>query len=165
MPTRPSPPRSTSRKRRDLEVVDGGRPEGQLGDLHPVDEVARGHAVEDRRRAERQLQVVRDAQADGRSVGAAVDHEVIGAAAVDLDVDAEPGVDLARLDVLAADGERVVELRPEAAAARPGAVGGAGRGLLIRGGSPADARRSPAGQHQAKREEQDTAARRHWSLH
>ena len=96
------------------------RPERQLGDLHPVDEVAGGHAVDDRRLAERQFEVVRDAQADGRSVGAAVDHEVIGAAAVDLDIDAEAGVDLARLHVLSADCESVVELRPEGAEARWG---------------------------------------------
>ena len=36
---------------------------------------------------------------------------MIGAAAVDIDVDAEPGLDLARLDVVAADRELSVDLR------------------------------------------------------
>ena len=42
-------------QRRDLEVSDGGRPERQLSDFHPVDEVAGGHAVDDRRLAEWQF--------------------------------------------------------------------------------------------------------------
>ena len=111
IPIMPSPPRSASRKRRDLEIVDRARAEGQRGDLDPIDDVAVGHAVEDHRRAERQLQVAGDAQADRRSIGAAVDHEMIGSAAVDLDLHRHPGFDLARIDVVAADRELVVDRR------------------------------------------------------
>ena len=50
-------------ERRKLEVLHGGRPQRQLGDLHPIDHVTRCHAVDDRRSAERQLQIMRHAQA------------------------------------------------------------------------------------------------------
>ena len=78
--------------------------------LDPIDDVPRRHSVEGRRRSERQLQVARDAQPDHRSIGAAVDDEAIGAGPVDLHVDAQPDLDLARLHVLAADRKVGVEI-------------------------------------------------------
>ena len=98
-------------QRRKLEVGDGARADGEARDLDPIDHVARRRGVEDRRRRHRQLEVMGDAQADDRRVGAAVDDKAIGAAAVDLHVDVEPGADLARLQIAAADRERAVELR------------------------------------------------------
>src|SRR4029079_17874506 len=97
-------------QRRKLEIRDPAGADDELGDLDAVDDVAGGHAVEDHRRSERKLEVAGDALADHGGVGAAVDDEAIGAAAVDVDVDVEPGIDLARLEVGAADRERVVEL-------------------------------------------------------
>jgi len=96
---------------REHEVADRGRPDGQRIDLHPVDDVARRRGVQDRGGAERKLEIVRNPQADGRGVGAAVDDEVIGPAAVHQHVDVEPRVGLARLDVRAADVERRVDHR------------------------------------------------------
>ena len=133
IPIRPSPPRSTSRNAGSSRSVTVLGPSVSCVDQDPIDDVAVGHAVEDRRRAERKLQVARDAQADHRSVGAAVDDEAIGPAAVDQHIDAEAGVDLARLDLFAADRERRCR-SPRAAAAAPVRAGRA---------EPASAWRSP----------------------
>ena len=151
MPSRPSPPRSDSRSAGSFEVADGARSEGQLVDLHAVDEVAAGHAVEDRRRAQRQLQVARDAQADRRGIGAAVDDEVVGPAAVHLHVDAEARFDLARFDVVAADGERWSNIgrRQRRNVRRPS--GGAGCGLLIFGACRRPPKRRGPGQRASER--------------
>ena len=51
-----------------LQVGDGAWPDGQLVDLDAVDDdIVGGHGVKHARRAERQLQVARDAQSDRRS--------------------------------------------------------------------------------------------------
>ena len=109
MPIMPSPPRSDSRS---AEAADCGRcrPERQLGDLDAVDDMAGGHGVEDRGRTERKLQPPSDAQADDGRVGAAVDDEIIGPLPVDEHLDGQARLDLARLQVLAVDGKRRVEI-------------------------------------------------------
>ena len=141
-----------------LQVAHGGRPEGQLGHLHPVDDVARGHGVEDRGRAERKLQAAGDAQADDGRIGAAVDDEIVGTAAVDQNLDGQAGFDLAGLQVFAADGERGVE---EGGRKRRNVGGrvrrGAGLADLRRLGGRDVARR--AGEHQPEQDNQGMARR------
>ena len=48
----------------DLKVPDRAWPEGQLGDLDPVNEASLGHTVENHRRAERQLEIPCDLKSD-----------------------------------------------------------------------------------------------------
>ena len=83
-----------------------------LGPVLVLDvEHALGHAVEDGRRTERQLQVALYAQADHRRIGAAVDQEAIGPAAIHPHFDAHPRFDFARVDVVSANREIIVDHR------------------------------------------------------
>ena len=149
---------------RKLEVADGVRSDGELADLHAVDDVAVGHAVQDHGRSERQFQALREAQADDRSVGAAIDDEFVRAASIDEHVDAKTRVDLARLHVLSADGERRVELRRRQRR-HVGRTGRSGLGLAdlgwVRGRDGMAGRRQ---EHQTEREDQNAARPRQWVL-
>jgi hypothetical protein len=98
-------------QRGDLQIPDSALSERQLVDHDAIDAAAGGHAVQHGRRAGRQLQVARDPLADDRSVGAAVDQEAVGAAAIDLHLDGHARVGFAGVDVLSANGQRIVDLR------------------------------------------------------
>ena len=115
-PIIPSPPRS-SREGGDFEVADRARAERELATWTRSTMLRSVMLLRIDRRAERQLQVAGDAQADRGGVGAAVDDEMIGAAAVYLHFDRHPRFDLARVDVVAADRERLVDHGGRSAAA------------------------------------------------
>src|SRR4030095_13502967 len=80
-------------------------------DQRASDDRAAGGAMQYGRRAQGQLQVGRDAQTDDRSVGAAVDQELVRPAAIDPHFHGHPRIVFLGVDVLAADQQLVVDHR------------------------------------------------------
>ncbi len=98
-------------KHRQFEIGNTDRTQPQFVDQHARNTAAAGHAVYRHRRTGWQFQCCRNPPADHRTVSSAIDNEAVWSGAVDLDRDGHSARHLARVYILAADRQRIVDDR------------------------------------------------------